>query len=89
MVVLFKKIGNQLFYKKFFLMQLFDRNVVFKDWNSLKQEHNLLNILYFQRMQLISSIPSGKILNKITISILLRQPSIVLFKTQEYLRFKI
>ena len=70
-------------------MQLFDSNDVFKDRNTLKQEHNLLNILYFQRMQLISSIPSGKILNKITISILLRQPSIVLFKTQEYLRFKI
>ena len=45
-------------------MQLFDRNDVFKDWNTLKQEHNLLNILYFQRMQLISSIPSGKILKQ-------------------------
>ena len=70
-------------------MQLFHRNGVFKDWNTLKDEYNLQNNLYFQRIELISDISSAKIsLNKITISVLLQQHSIILFKTQEYLRLK-
>ena len=52
------------FYKKFyfnninFLVQLVDRNSVFKDWNTLRHEYNLQNNLYFQWMQLISAILS-------------------------------
>ena len=54
-----------VFYKKFssnninFLMQLVDRNGVFKNWNTLKHEYDLQNNLYFQWMQLISAIPSN------------------------------
>ena len=40
-------------------MQLVDRNGVFKNWNTLKHEYDLQNTLYFQWMQLISSIPSN------------------------------
>ena len=32
-------------------MQLVDRNGGFKNWNTLKHEHYLQNILYFQWMQ--------------------------------------
>ena len=41
-------------------MQLVDRNGVFKNWNTLKHEYDLQNTLYFQWMQLISSIPSNQ-----------------------------
>ena len=40
-------------------MQLVDRNGGFKNWNTLKHECDLQNILYFQWMQLISAIPSN------------------------------
>ena len=50
------------FYKKFqlkfknFLMQLVDRNGVFKDWNTLKHEYDLQNSLYSHWIQFISGI---------------------------------
>ena len=40
-------------------MQFVDRNGGFKNWNTLKHEYDLQNILYFQWMQLISAIPSN------------------------------
>ena len=40
-------------------MQLADRNGVFKDWNTRKNEYDLQNNLYFQWVQLISSIRSN------------------------------
>ena len=52
-------------YKKFyinnnnFLMQLVDRNGVFKDCNILKHDYDLQNNLFFQWIQLISSIQSN------------------------------
>ena len=52
-----------VFYKKFssnninFLMQLVDRNGVFKNWNTRKHEYDLQNNLYFQWMQLLNAIP--------------------------------
>ena len=56
-----------VFYKKLslnninFVMQLVDRNRVFKNWDTLKREYDLQNNLYFQidAMQLISAIPSN------------------------------
>ena len=40
-------------------MQLVDRNVVSKNWNTLKHEYDLQNNFYFQWMQLISATPSN------------------------------
>ena len=59
----FIQISNKpVFYKKFqlkfknFLMQLVDRNGVFKDWNTLKHDYDLQNSLYSHWMQFISAI---------------------------------
>ena len=58
--------------------------------NTLKYECNLQNNLYFHWMQLINAIYLiGKLsLNKIMIAMRLQHQSIILFKTQESLRFK-
>ena len=71
-------------------MQLVDKNGSFKDWHTVKHEYDLQNNLYFQWMQLVNAIPSNwkNIVKQITISIRLRQHSIILFETQEFLRFK-
>ena len=62
------------FHKRFplnninFLMQMVDRNGVFKDSNTLKHEYDLQSILCFQWMQPISAIPSNwkNIIQKVT-----------------------
>lgn len=51
-----------------FLMQLVDKNSVFKDWNILKHKYDLQNNLYFPWMQLLSDFYRIRkiTLNKIT-----------------------
>ena len=71
-------------------MQLVDRNGVSKKWNTLKYGYDLKTICISSGCNL--KVPYYQIekisLNKITILIHLRQHSIILFDTQESLRFK-